>query len=291
MRVFRDPDEGRFEQDLASFAIGTLGGLAAGVLISRLMPRAPDFRDELRTRARSIVRRLRPARLHRLAIDQEELDHLEDTVLHAFLHDEILSERGVDIGAISHGIIEVSGSVWSEEEAERAVALANRTPGVRTVVNRIEVDDVARRAPLRRPLDEDQLEGTFTRYEGRTGGMGRRRQGSGTEPDRMDDSQRQRENALAAADRDQWSDEGFTRTTPPRDERPDVQDAGGSRYSEDELDNQDPHGKHAERTLDEPPQALNTQARVGEGMKPGTELRIERSELSIDETPPRDREG
>jgi hypothetical protein len=31
----------------------------------------------------------------------------------------------------------------------------------------------------------------------------------------------------------------------------------------------------------EQPQALNSQARVGEGMKPGTELRLEQSDVPI----------
>lgn len=290
MRVFRDPDEGKFQQDLASFALGALGGLAAGVLISRATPREAGFGDRLRTGARTVARRLRPARLRRLAVDQEELDRLEDRVLKAFLDDSILSERGVDIGAISHGIIELSGSVGTEDEAERAVALANRIPGVRTVVNRLEVEDLIRRAAFRRPLEGSTGEGTFTHQEARVGGMGRRRQGSSTDPDRKDDSQHHREDALAAADREQWSDEGYAHTASVVSERPDVPRADRTRYSEDELDNQEPHGKHAKRTLDHPPQDLNSSARVGEGLKPGTELQLERSELSIEDAPPRDNE-
>lgn len=290
MALFRDPDEGRFEQDLVSFVLGTVGGLAAGILISRSLPTDSRFGDNLRTRARSVARRLRPARLQRLAVDQEELDQLEDRVLSAFLGDPLLSERGVDIGAISHGIIELSGSVWTEDEAERAVALANGIPGVRTVVNRMEVEDASHRARFRRPLDEDELESTFV-HQGTRSGMGRRRQGASTDPDRRDDSQPQREDALAAADRDQWSSEDLAHTASRLTERPGTQAADSTRYSEDELDNQDPHGKHAKRTLDSPPEELNSSARVGEGMKPGVELSLEKSEISIDEAPPRDREG
>lgn len=276
MRVFRESDEGHWEKDLMTFTLGTFGGLALGVLVSRALPRDIGIPEELKERARSVARRLRPARLRRLAVDQAELDRLEGRVLDAFLADSVLSERGVDIGAISHGIIEISGAVWSEEEAERAVALANGIPGVRTVVNRMEIEDLGRQRGFRRPLDEDELEGTFVHQEARVGGMGRRRQGRETDPDRPDDSQYRREDALAAADRNQWSDEDFAPRASRTNERPEAQRAGGPRFDEDELDNQDPHGKHAERTLDSPPEELNSSARVGRGLEPGTELRLER---------------
>jgi hypothetical protein len=203
-----------------------------------------------------------------------ELYHLEDSVLDAFLADSVLSERGVDIGAISHGIIELSGSVWTEEEAERAVNLANRIPGVHTVVNRMEVESSGHRPSGRRPLDEDQLNGTFIHHEARVGGMGRRRQGVSTDPDRRDDSQHMGEQALAAADRRQWSDEGFAHLNPRVQERTEVQEANRTHYSEDELDNQDPHGD----------------SRGGDRWNAGTDTRPGGSDLSIDEAPPRDRE-
>ena len=85
-----------------------------------------------------------------------------------------------------------------EEEAAQAVALANAVPGVRTVVNRMEIDRVGRPLGMRRPLDEDELESTFLHQEGRVGGMGRRRQGGETEPDRNDDSQANREDGIAS---------------------------------------------------------------------------------------------
>src|SRR5690606_3761497 len=103
----------------------------------------------------------------------------------------------------------------------------------------------------------------------------RRRQGLATDPDRPDDAQVRREQALNVADREQWTEEGYAHTHSRLSERPDVPRSDRLRYREDELDNQDPHGKHAETTLDRPPEELNTSARVGEGLKPGTELRLE----------------
>jgi hypothetical protein len=286
MRVFRDRNESRLEQDIVSFVLGAAGGLAMGLLVSRATSRQPPARSDHPKRSSGAVRRLRPARLRRLAEDQEGLDQLEDAVLRAFNDDQLLGGRGVDIGAISPGIVELSGSVWSEDEAHRAVSLANRVTGVKTVVNRLEIESRTAWPALSRPGDRD-LRSTFGHSEGRTGGMGRRRQGFGTEPDRPDDSQIRRLDALVAADRAQYEDEGFAHEHSVLSERPGVQPPR-TRFREDELDNQDPHGKHADLTLDSPPQDLNSDARVGEGMKPGTRRSLEGADLPIEGPPERD---
>ncbi|MEX0912322.1 MAG: Lrp/AsnC family transcriptional regulator, partial [Gemmatimonadota bacterium] len=72
---------------------------------------------------------------------------------------------------------------------------------------------------------------------------------------------------------------------------PEVQEAQRTDYDEDELDNQDPHGKHAGRTLDAPPEDLNSEARVSDDIKPGTRRRLEEADLSVDGPPSRDQEG
>ena len=53
--------------------------------------------------------RSRPGRMARAPQVQDELLLLEDAVLDAFLDDGVLSERGIDVGAISEGIVELSG--------------------------------------------------------------------------------------------------------------------------------------------------------------------------------------
>ncbi len=285
MRV-RYTDGGQWEQDAVSFALGTIGGLAAGVLISRAMERE-RLGEGLRERASAAARRLRPARRQRLSYEQAELDRLEEAVLRAFRDDEVLSERPVDIGAISRGIIEISGAVFAEREAERAVEVASRIEGVTTVVNRLDVDQ-----SLGGGRDDSYLNRRTDRgstHTGSPGGMGGRRQGRETDPDRPDDSQPRREEAMAAADREQFVEEGLAPTHSRMNARPEVQEGNRTRFDEDELDNQDPHGKHARRTLDEQPQELNTDARVGEGIKPGIRRELERSDIEVDEPPQRDR--
>lgn len=285
MRVLhqQESDVGR---DAAAFAIGAMGGLAIGVALSRPAPRQKaaglgrDLKERVREageRARTAARRLQPARLRRMAIEQAELTALEDRVLDAFLSDSTLSERGIDVGAISPGIIELSGSVWSEPEAENAVRRANGVPGVRSVVNRMEIDAQYRGTGNGWSPDEPHAD---SRWTGRGSGMAPRRQGNETDPSRPDDSQPQREEALRDADRDQWAEEGLAAHGNARTgAAPEAQSARRSRFDEDELDNQDPHGKHGTRTLDAQPRELNSASRVGEGLKSGTHLQLEQSDV------------
>lgn len=275
MRVFRYRDEGQWGEDAVSFALGAIGGLAAGVLISRAIERE-RLGDGLRDRAGAAVRRFRPARRQRLSFEQVELDRLEEDVLRAFHGDEILSERPVDIGAISRGIVELSGSVAAEPEAERAVRVASGVEGVTTVVNRLDID-AAFAQEFRDEFLARRTDSSLVRT-GAAGGMGTRRQSAETDPDQIDDSRRRLENAMAAADRDQIADEGFGPAQNRIDALREAQRGKDLDFDRDEFDNQDPHGQHARRTLDAQPQHLNPDARVGEGMKPGIEREIERSE-------------
>ena len=125
--------------------------------------------------------------------DYDDLDvdgsmELEERVLEAFSNDPILQERPIDIGAISEGIIELTGWVNAESEVAHAVTVARGVPGVDTVVNRVAV----------RPA-EDMLDATARKYadgdptlteahwEGQSVGTGRRRQGNSSEFDRHAD--------------------------------------------------------------------------------------------------------
>jgi hypothetical protein len=285
MRVLHDFEDRDAGQNALIFALGAAGGIAIGLALSRRpVPKIPARRlgNELRDRARSVAQRFRPGRLQRMPVEQDELTRLEDAVLDAFLADDVLRERGVDVGAISHGIVELSGSVRTQAESDLAVRVASGVDGVRTVVNRLDLDE----NPGPRAVARDEAEAgganALLRGTARTGGMGRRRQGIETDPDRSDDSQYRRQRALAAADRDQWEDEGFAHSASAGSERPGQEQAAWRRnYDESELGNQDPHGQHAAVTLDRPPEELNSAARVGEGLKPGQELRLEQADVPL----------
>jgi osmotically-inducible protein OsmY len=55
------------------------------------------------------------------------------------LADPILRRYDLQVRAIAPGILDLSGMIDSDEEAERALQLVRRAPGVRTVLNRIDV--------------------------------------------------------------------------------------------------------------------------------------------------------
>lgn len=105
----------------------------------------------------------------------------------AFDADAGLARRGLDIDAVSEGVIEITGMVADRDERERAVALAHNDPDVHTVVNRLVV-----------AREESRLAETRARNQERGGlhhtgmgvGMGRSRQSPDTDPDRPSDRQK-----------------------------------------------------------------------------------------------------
>jgi hypothetical protein len=132
----------------------------------------PDFDEEMDTPKASL----------------NGVEELEERVLEAFRNDPILSERAVDIGALEDGIIELTGSVNSEEESRQANVIARGVPGVETVVNRLAIgadeqlfDDAAHR------YEDGDPALTERHWEGQQVGTGRRRQGNSSEIDRHAD--------------------------------------------------------------------------------------------------------
>jgi len=286
MWSFLESTDSKSHQTTLTFALGAVGGLALGLLWSRRGSRAAGTRyaEELRNRTGEAANRYTPSGIAD-AVADPQLTGLEDAVLDAFLSHEILSERGIDVGAVSRGIVELSGAVYTEEEADLAVRVANGVNGVNTVVNRLEVEEEREHLEdTRRRFEAGDPALTGTHWEGRRVGMGRMRQGAQTEPDRPDDSQHRTERALQEADRDQWLEEDLgvhenqRVAARPEADRPDQEPD----FDHDALDNQDPHrAQNAQNTLDEQPQELRTSSRVGEGPKPGTELRLEDADIPL----------
>jgi hypothetical protein len=146
----------------------------------------PDFDDDIDTPKASL----------------NSAEALEERVLEAFKNDPTLSERAIDIGALEDGIIELTGSVNSEEEAHQAVVVARGVPGVATVVNRLTIR-----------TDEDLFEDAAHHYEdgdppfterhwdGQQVGTGRRRQGNSEEIDRHADPRTELEDRSLSEDK------------------------------------------------------------------------------------------
>lgn len=113
-----------------------------------------------------------------------ELRRLEKLVIRSLREDPILRTRGVDVAAIAPGIVELTGVVDTMEESHHAVDVVQALEGVRTVVNRLDLGEFTTRRQRKRTGAD--LAGA-QRWYGIGVGMGRRRQGLQTDPDRRDD--------------------------------------------------------------------------------------------------------
>ena len=212
---YQDDDESSLGGTVTSALLGAVAGFAVGMLVAQRVGGFSGLVESVRRRGRAEgdddLVEAGPV----VADDFSEYDDyddeledegvpnegLEERVLEAFRNDPILSERAIDIGGIGEETIELAGWVNSEEEAEHAVVLARGVPGVETVVNRIAVGDVEERIrDHARRIEEGDDSLTESRWEGRTIGTGRRRQGTSDEPDRHADPRVELEERWTAAE-------------------------------------------------------------------------------------------
>ena len=191
MAPFRYHDEGdSLGAALAKVGIGVAAGFVVGVIMAQKVGGIAGISSRLRDRIAGLrgdaMDRYRTAR--GLTADEEVDTVLEERVLEAFRNDPILSERGIDIGAIGEATIELTGWVDTPEESERATTITRGVPGVETVVNRIivgEEEDMLDENARRHAEGDPAL--NEARWEGQRVGTGRRRQGNSEEIDRHAD--------------------------------------------------------------------------------------------------------
>ncbi len=213
MSPFRYRDD---ESNVASalyVALGALAGFAAGVVVAQQYGGISGITSKIKNRIGNLRNGTSEeidededsqlgAHAHDHTYDDDDDDYeeegddtpldateeLEERVLEAFRNDPILSERAIDIGAIDEGIVELTGWVNADDEAQQAVVVARGVPGVDTVVNRLSVraeeelfDELADR------YDDGDPSLTEGQWEGQSVGTGRRRQGTSAEIDRHED--------------------------------------------------------------------------------------------------------
>jgi hypothetical protein len=193
MASFRYRDNDSPTTGLVFLATGAIAGVAAGVFLAQRFGGFSGISTRLRDRFRG-----GDEGSPRFSGDEDyegyddEMDNsdeaLEERVLEAYRNDPILGERGIDIGAIGDGIIELTGWVNAEDEATHAVTVARGVPGVETVVNRLDVqaDEEEMTSAAERYASGDPAL-TEARWEGQGVGTGRRRQGNSGEADRHAD--------------------------------------------------------------------------------------------------------
>jgi len=196
---FQDDDDSSTTGTVTSVLLGAVAGFAVGMLVAQRVGGFSGIANRMRRGAEDVGQHL--GRQHAVADDFAEYDEyeddeieteegtdLEERVLDAFRNDPILAERAVDIGGIGDATIELAGWVNSDEEAEHAVTIARGVPGVDTVVNRLAIgEEEERLEDHARHFAEGDESFTEARWEGRTVGTGRRRQGTSDEIDRHAD--------------------------------------------------------------------------------------------------------
>jgi len=196
---FQDDDDSSVAGTVTSVLLGAVAGFAVGMLVAQRVGGFSGLAEKVRRR-RGVAGDEAEAAGPAVADDYAEFDEdyedeledegvpneaLEERVLEAFRNDPILSERAVDIGGIGEDSIELAGWVNTDVEAEHAVVIARGVPGVATVVNRISIGEFEERLrDQSRRFEEGDDSLTEARWEGRTVGTGRRRQGRSDEVDR-----------------------------------------------------------------------------------------------------------
>ncbi len=103
-----------------------LGALASGLFISR--------------RGRHLIKE---------AMEGRRRTRLEDRALDALWGDRVLGRRDIDVDELAEGTLLILGEVRTPDERRRALAIAAKTPGVKTVVDQLVVVPPRRRPPPR----------------------------------------------------------------------------------------------------------------------------------------------
>lgn len=228
---------------------GALVGLATGIVLSRRMDRAAPIAG------------------------RKAMQRLEVEVADALAADPVLGRRPIEVGALTVGIVELTGPVRDEWESDRAVTIAQRVAGVRTVLNRLDhemEEDHLELTQRRRELGDPSLHETH--WYGMGVGMGRRRQGDETDPDRPSDrvprvtralgTDRALEQTSERLDKLPTAVEGHTTAPAGPSDRGMAEDASHRRLGNEPV---------------EPLQDFNPESRVQREIKKGTEVTLERS--------------
>lgn len=231
--------------------LGTLAGLAVGLAVTRR------------------------GRLGRRIEARRAIGRTESQLREALRADATIGRREIEVGTVAPGIIELTGTVRDDQEADHAVAIAQRIPGVRTVLNRLDQsmteDHLAENRQRLRSGDPSMLE---THWYGSRIGMGRRRQSRVTDPDRPSErvpilsrelgTNRVLEQASEPLAKMPTGVEGHSTAPAAPTDRGTVDDASHRRLG---------------NSPDYTPQDSNPGARIQENIKKGTELTLEEAGL------------
>lgn len=199
------------------------------------------------------------------------LARLEDQVVERLRNDTLVSGRPIEVAALADGIVELSGAVDTDRESKHAAMLAQGTPGVRTVLNRLDVAGEVRRieSARRQPTGPGTARGE-THWSGIGVGTGRRRQGRDTDPARRDDKVDMVEESLGTDLAEEQASEPLDKLGPAV-EGHSSGPAAPLFYGQVDDTTHRRLGNVPER----PHEEMNPDAADHENVKPGTELTLE----------------
>ncbi|HEX6940109.1 MAG TPA: BON domain-containing protein [Longimicrobiales bacterium] len=216
----------------------------------------------------SLTRWLRRGRRPGAAVPPDELERAVAGALEA---EGLLARFDIEVGALSAGIVELTGTVREEADAERAVAVAQRVPGVRTVLNRLDTEILeAHLAEMRMRNAERGPGERETHWYGNVVGTGMRRQGHETDPARPDDRVPIVTRALGVDRAEEAAGEPLDKLAPAVAGHTTQPAAPSDRDRVDDA----PH-RRLGNVPPEPLQDLNPASGIHENVKKGTELTIE----------------
>lgn len=200
---------------------------------------------------------------------------LERRVTEALDAEGLTARFDIEVGALSDGIVELAGVVRDETDAERAVAVALGVPGVRTVLNRLDIEILEEHLAETRIRNAERTAGERERqWYGNIVGTGMRRQGHETDPDRPDERvsvvtrelgvDRAEEAASEPLDKLAPAVAGHTTAPAAPSDRATVADASHRRLG---------------NVPEEPLQETNPASGIHENVKKGTQITIEETGL------------
>jgi hypothetical protein len=218
--IYDEEEDESSPRNAIYIAIGAAAGFAAGVLMAERFGGFKGLTDRIKDTFGGGTEGAEEEEFDYEGLDEDEFDpdfdddldtpkasldgaeELEERVLEAYKNDPTLSERAIDIGAVEDGIIELTGTVNSEDEAHQAVVVARGVPGVSTVVNRLAIrsdedlfDDAAHH------YEDGDPPFTERHWDGQQVGTGRRRQGNSEDVDRHADPKNKLEDRALSEDK------------------------------------------------------------------------------------------
>lgn len=200
---------------------------------------------------------------------------LEDGVVQVLLRDPVLGSRDIEVGAMGDGIIELVGSVRTEDESRRAIELTQDLPGVTTVLNRLDVGILERHLEdtrARERAGDPALHGQ--QWYGMRVGTGSRRQAHETDPDRPDDRVPRLTDELGVDRAQEQMSEPIDKMAPGT-----ASGTSGNAAPTDRGTVDDASHRRLGNVPEEDNQDLNPLSGVHENVKEGTDLTLERSGL------------